>query len=326
MLPNFLCIGAQKSGTTSIWRLLNAHPHVFHATPRETQFFSDELKFANGIQFYESQYFAAWRGQPAVGEKCPEYLCVPRVAERIRSSLGPRVKFIVTLRNPAHRAFSHYRHNLLAMRETRTFEEAIAADIKRLDGHQGASPAFGYVTRGLYAAQLKRYLEHFGSGQFLFIRFERDICSDQRALAHRLCGFLNIQRVCPAGIPFREGRPKLEQLSVRIDQSSAVVKNHFVEFHRRRPTSTIRRVFERLMSGADSGYRRVYQPSDSLLQWAENVERFREIGEFQMKHMESQLNHEVFRDDIHELQRLTSLDFSQWLTGLDGSYSQSRVA
>ena len=328
MLPNFLCIGAQKSGTTSIWQLLNAHPDVFLASPRETQFFSDELKFANGLQFYESQHFAVWKDQSAVGEKCPEYLCVPEAAVRIRSSLGPNVKFVVTLRNPAQRAFSHYRHNLLAMRETRRFEDAIADEINQMNDGQNIAPPFGYVSRRQYAQQLKRYLKQFDIAQFLFVCFEQDVCSDQRALAHRLCGFLNIQRILPPGLPFRSGRPKLDELFVQIDQSSKNEQDHFVEWNRNRPRSAVRRVVDRLMTRSEDSGRRVYRPSEALLQWAENIIHYQTSATGLTKEFESSLNHEVFRNDIQELQRLTSLDLSHWLidSGHAGVQSTSRAA
>ena len=38
MLPNFLIIGAAKSGTTSLYRDLRAHPQVFMAKSKELKF------------------------------------------------------------------------------------------------------------------------------------------------------------------------------------------------------------------------------------------------------------------------------------------------
>ena len=77
----------------------------------------------------------------------------------------------------------------------------------------------------------------------------------------------------------------------------------------------------------DSG-RRVNQPSEALLQWAENIIHYQTSATGLTKEFESSLNHEVFRNDIQELQRLTSLDLSHWLidSGHAGAQSTSRAA
>jgi predicted acyl esterase len=116
MLPNFLCIGAQKAGTTTLWLLLNQHPDVFLATPRETCFFYDDVLYGGGITSYERNFFREWNGQKAVGEKAPA---------RIKDSLGDKVKLIVTLRSPAKRAHSHFRHNYQQLWEEFSFEDAL---------------------------------------------------------------------------------------------------------------------------------------------------------------------------------------------------------
>jgi len=97
MQPNFLCIGAQKCGTTAIWHMLNSHPSICMAIPRETNYFCRKELFEKGLEFYKSEYFGHWIDQSMIGEKCPEYLYVPHVAENIFSSLGPDVKLIVAL-------------------------------------------------------------------------------------------------------------------------------------------------------------------------------------------------------------------------------------
>ena len=49
MLPNFLIIGAMKSGTTSLHRYLNSHPQVFMSKIKELDFFTEELEWSLGI-------------------------------------------------------------------------------------------------------------------------------------------------------------------------------------------------------------------------------------------------------------------------------------
>lgn len=228
MLPNFLCIGAQKSGTTTLWRILDAHPDVYMAHPRETRFFSDDAFFSEGPAKYEMTCFDGWRGQQAVGEKCPEYLWEPRAAQRILSVLGPEVRLIVALRSPAQRAHSHFRHNRARLRESRSFEEAFHASAGK-----AAIPAhFDYVGRGFYARQLGRFLEHFPATQIFAIHFEKEINSDQRALADRVYSFLGLKPHRPRAIPFHEGHPKEAELRDDEVRSPSPALRQFVRSYR----------------------------------------------------------------------------------------------
>ena len=317
MLPNFLCIGAQKCGTTSLWKILNAHPDVFLASPRETQFFHDDLQFADGAQRYEYRYFSQWSGQQAVGEKCPEYLYVPTVAERIQRTLGPDVKFIVTLRSPAQRAFSHYRHNLTALRESRTFAEAIAEEAEQLNAGRFVPVPLGYLGRGFYAQQLEAYFAHFDRNQFLIVDFDSDICSDQRSLTHRLCGFLNINRFFPTDLPFSEGRPRLDRLTVRLDEGSDDPTKHFVEVSQNsNRVSRVRRLLTRLVRRqpqTGEGVRRIYQPSKALVRFAKNFQQTNPSELILTREQEFEINRRYFRADIQALQTQVTFDVSKWL-------------
>ena len=88
MLPNFICVGTQKAGTTTLCRLLEHHPDVFISQPRETRFFFDEERFSRGLVNYEINYFNGWNGEKAVGEKTPEYLLFPEAPKRIHKIKG----------------------------------------------------------------------------------------------------------------------------------------------------------------------------------------------------------------------------------------------
>src|SRR5574337_1635352 len=128
MLPNFLCIGAQKSGTTTLLNQLDRHPDIFMSPARETKFFLLDHLYSQGVTAYEKDFFSDWNGQKAVGEKTPEYLCDPLIPQRIDATLGKSIKFIVTFRSPAQRAYSHYRHNFQQLWENLSFPEAIAQE------------------------------------------------------------------------------------------------------------------------------------------------------------------------------------------------------
>lgn len=214
MLPNFICVGAQKSGTTTLWHLLDAHPDICMARPRETHFFSDPFRFAGGLARYELHHFAHWQGERAVGEKCPEYLYLPEVPARLHAALGPDLRILICLRSPAQRAYSHYRHNVAQLREGRDFADAIAEEADALAPGIMVPPPFGYLGRGLYDAQVRRYWDAFGKDRCLVIDFTTLVCDQQSTLA-QVYRFLGVtDRVVPP--PIHAGRPGLDALDLRI--------------------------------------------------------------------------------------------------------------
>lgn len=307
MLPNFLCIGAQKSGTTSLWRMLDAHPDVCMARPRETRFFNDDLFFAEGAAAYERTCFAAWRGQSAVGEKCPEYLFERKVPERIRRTLGAEVRLIAALRSPAQRAFSHYRHNRARLRESRSFDDAIAANVSARDAGIALPAAFAYLDRGEYVPQLARYLEVFGPDRLLVIHFESEIEANQPRTAARLCDFLRLSPFVPAGLPFHEGRPRVDRVSMRLDTSAPDAADHFVEIQQPRRA---RGLLGRLGSDA---LERVYGPSQALRESAVAFARNAPPHDRLSRADELEMNRRYFAKDIDALARLVPFDAASWL-------------
>jgi hypothetical protein len=199
-------IGAQRAGTTSLYRYVTGHPRVRPAVTKELRFF--DVRFERGSTWYRSNFPLAIgrvvdrrRGrQPFVtGESSPDYLFHPEAPKRM-AGLIPHAKLIVLLRNPVDRAWSHYWHQVRLGHEHLTFEEAIAAEDDRLDGEDEPAGrevlAMGYerhhhsyVARGRYADQLGRWMEFFPKDQFLVERSE-DLFSDPAGTIGRLFDFL----------------------------------------------------------------------------------------------------------------------------------------
>lgn len=308
MLPNFLCIGAQKSGTTTLWHILNAHPDVYMAQKRETRFFYDDFQYMAGLQKYEIDYFSDWSGQAAVGEKCPEYLYVPDVAKRIRSSLGADVKLIVSLRSPAQRAFSHYRHNLMQLRESRSFETALSEEFQSIQQGQFIPPPFGYIARGFYNQQLECYWQQFDSEQLLLLHFEREIATKQRALVTKLCDFLHIGRHYPDKLPIVSGHPRLETMQVTKHEA----RNTEALIEIRHHASKLRS----FLSGKTNSdvVQHIKQPSIELLNFASNFSLNKPKTIHLSRTEELSINQRYFQKDILALQANSDLDVMQWLT------------
>ncbi len=187
-LPNFLVIGAAKSGTTSLHAYLQQHPQIFVPRNKEPSFFAYEgetLAFGGDVdpifvsripttfEAYQSLFHKA-EGKRAVGESSTVYMYSPKACERIRHYL-PRVKLIAMLRNPAERAYSCYLMNVRDGRETLDFCRALEREAQRI--RENWTHNWHYLTGGVYYQQLKRYYERFAPSQiriFLYEDFERE--------------------------------------------------------------------------------------------------------------------------------------------------------
>jgi len=182
-LPDFVVIGAQKSGTTSFYHLLSQHPYVEPAAKKELHFF--DIFFDKGVEWYRRCFpEPKWRDgrRTITGEATPYYLFHPHAAKRMAEVI-PQARLIVLLRNPVDRAYSQYQQQLRRGFETLKFEEAIEAEETRLRGERDQMledehyvsltyQRFSYLSRGIYVDQLLRWSKFFGAEQMLVLKSE----------------------------------------------------------------------------------------------------------------------------------------------------------
>jgi hypothetical protein len=200
-LPNFLVIGAQKSGTTSLFHYICQHPQVFENNYKEIHFF--DLHYQLGENWYRAHFPLAGRFLPnrCIGEATPYYLCHPHAPSRI-ATLLPRVQLIVILRNPVERAISHYFHEKKKGREELPILEAFQQEDARcaeewqkmLDNPLYVSKihqSFSYKQRGIYIEQLQRYWEFIPKQQILILESSR-LFSEPEAVLKQVFEFLKI--------------------------------------------------------------------------------------------------------------------------------------
>lgn len=209
VLPDFLIIGAQKAGTTSLYRHLSEHPHVSPSFEKEVRYFNNHFDLGEAwyrahfpTRLYQSLLALRRRGPVLTGEGEPSYLAHPLAPGRVMD-LVPGVQLIVMLRNPVDRAYSHYQHRATRGRESRTFDEVIAADKEALkdgwdglplgDGKRLGHSHYSYLPRGLYHPQLKSWLAVFPLERFHIIRAE-DMFADTQAVYDETCDFLELPR------------------------------------------------------------------------------------------------------------------------------------
>ena len=178
-LPDFLVIGAQKSGTTALFRWLVAHPDAAPSLVKEIHFF--DLNWHRGVEWYRASLpmHLERTSRRMTFEATPAYLFHPLVPARVRALL-PGVRLIAVLRNPVDRAYSHYHMERRHARENLSFEEALEREDERLQPHierLQRDPihrardllTFSYCARGRYAEQLRRWLALFPREQLLVV-------------------------------------------------------------------------------------------------------------------------------------------------------------
>ncbi len=187
---NFICIGAQKAGTTTLADILCQHSEICIPPIKETKFFLFDGDFTKGLPFYNS-YFSNYKGQIAVGEFDPDYLLFPFTAKRIAETLGNAIKILVVLRNPADRAYSHYLMTRKKGLEEHEFENAILEEKNRKKDIK-TQKIFAYLERGLYGKQLNEFLQVFPRENFLFLVFEEDFLKNRESTIKHVQQFLNV--------------------------------------------------------------------------------------------------------------------------------------
>jgi hypothetical protein len=202
VMPNFLIIGFEKAGTTSVYHYLKQHPQVFVSPTKETNYFVHEgqnpeilpylrkgMPVVRSLDEYRALFEDASQ-QEAVGEASPLYLADPRAAECIRRHL-PRAKLIALLRDPVERAYSAYWMRVRDGRETRSFEQAVEEE---LCGRLADSLEVGrrhYVRWGLYARHLEVYFTRFDPSQLAIHLFD-DLQADPGGFMRELFRFLEV--------------------------------------------------------------------------------------------------------------------------------------
>lgn len=208
LLPDFLIIGGQRCGTTSLYYYLIDHPGIIPARTKEIHFFDDN--FIKGPRWYRAQFPTSLQKYYIerirklgflTGEASPYYLFHPHAPERI-SKLMPQVKLIALLRNPVDRAYSQHWLETTGGYETLSFKEAILNEQERLSGerekmledenyHSYNHRRCSYLTRGIYIDQLQNWMSYYPREQFLILRSE-DLYSKPAEIVKQTLEFLGM--------------------------------------------------------------------------------------------------------------------------------------
>jgi hypothetical protein len=178
-LPDFIVIGAMKSGTTSLHHYLSCHPELAMTTEKEPTFFTAEGNWTRGLDWYRSQFEGNGRLR---GEASPDYTKFPRhagVPARMHAIL-PHAKLIYLVRDPIERLVSHYI-------DAYSFRRANAPLDEVLHEPEGRH----YVACSKYFLQLEQYLPYYDFEQFLVVATE-DLAARRQETLARIFRFLEV--------------------------------------------------------------------------------------------------------------------------------------
>ena len=180
-LPNFLIVGAAKSGTSSLYEYLAQHPDIYLCPVKEPCYFSDGNPRLVRTDLEYEALFNGRATEKAVGEASAPYLYDPEAPGKIKTLLGG-VKIIIILRNPVDRAYSQWGQIFYQLGyEKLSFENALEVEDERISqGKFGETSPFyygfyHYFHAGLYFEQVKRYFDTFDREQVQVHIFEEFI-------------------------------------------------------------------------------------------------------------------------------------------------------
>jgi hypothetical protein len=238
MLPGFLIVGAQRCGTTSMYRTLSQHPDVLKAVLHKGVHYFD-MNYDRGMGWYRAHFplrAAARRPGLAAGgsaltfESSPYYMFHPLAANRIAIDL-PDVRLLVLVRDPVERAYSAHAHELARGFESEPFPRALELEDERLRGeseHMTLDPSYlshshqhhAYLARGRYAEQIDRLESIFGSDR-LHIVDSGDFFTEPEPVYDGVLDFLGLRRHEYPEFERHNARPRSpmpEPLRARLDE------------------------------------------------------------------------------------------------------------
>jgi hypothetical protein len=216
-MPNFLIIGAAKSGTTALYEYLKQHPQIYLSPVKEPEFFSFEGEQLNyegpgvtinassitNLEAYQRLFQEASEQQMARGEASALSLYIPKAAARIKYYV-PNAKLIAILRNPVDRAYASFTHLIRDGREPITdFAQALAAEERRIGQNWGF--LWRYQDLGFYFRQLKPYFDTFDPAQIKVYLYD-DFCSKPWEIMLDIFEFLEVDK---SFIPDMSDKPNI---------------------------------------------------------------------------------------------------------------------
>lgn len=232
-LPDFLVVGGQRCGTTSLFRALMSHPQIRRPIMHKGVNYFD-INYWRGEDWYRAHFGKREDADVRIFDSSGYYLWHPMAAERIAKDL-PGIRIIAMVRDPVERAYSAYKHELARGFEwEKSFGRALELEDARLEGEVEklrADPQYysfnhrhhAYRHRGEYAVQLAPYIEGLGRDRVHIMQSEAFFAEPEKEFA-KVTDFLQIAPTMPESFDRYNARPGVgledsvrEQLQAHYD-------------------------------------------------------------------------------------------------------------
>lgn len=286
--PNFLIIGAPKSGTTSLYNYLSQHPEISFSKNKEPKYFSfkdnpldyvGNKRVVNQIKNSTVRTLDTYQdlfkniNTKFVGEASPNYLHTPEAAKNI-SEYNPNMKLIVILRNPVDKTFSDWKHNYaMGYEPVDNFKKALSLIEERKK--MNCVPYFDYLEKGNFATHIERYYKYFKKEQLKIIFFD-DFKKNPNASCNQIIKFLGIEESFKFNtkIVYMKARPLYKSYRLkRISNFLGAKVSNQIE---------------------------------------KTIDDFNQI-DLELNNQDKVFLKEYFQNDIKKLETITSRDLSSWL-------------
>lgn len=196
-LVSFLIAGVQKAGTTALFDYLQDHGEIGLPAIKEPHFFDDEA-----VDWSKPDYTAYHALFPRreetllFGEATPITLYWPNAIERALA-YNPYMKFIILLRDPVERAFSHWRMEKSRGGETEAFSWCIREGRSRVNSKEapGHHRVYSYVERGFYAEQIKQLLEVVPSRHQIMVLSAKELATQPQSILRKITIYLGLEEL-----------------------------------------------------------------------------------------------------------------------------------
>lgn len=181
IMPDFIIVGAMKSGTTTLYRYLAEHPEIGMSRDKETDFFILQKNYGKGPDWYSGQFDPRFAVH---GEASPNYTKArdfPGVPERMRG-LCPEVRLVYIVRDPVDRAESQFRHSFIMGRPGVDYRD-----------FPGSHEYHHILDASRYAVQLEEYLKVFPASSVQVLDFD-NLVRDPQSVVDVLCDHIGVSR------------------------------------------------------------------------------------------------------------------------------------
>ncbi len=284
--PDFICLGAQKAGTTQLFDLLKEHPDIFLPQGKEIHYYDRDDNYEQGLSWYDAFFDGAEEGQK-LGDLSPDYMFHPKVVDRIQKDCPFTPKFIFMLRNPIGRSYSQY--NMYRSRgiSVESFEKEVEAeDINVLNPEYRttARPPY-FISKSMYYHQVERYLNAFGEENVMVVIFEDFVGENKSKVIRDIQSFIGVE-------------PKDLEMGINTNPTY-LYKGRWFEFVRKNREAILK--IERLF------------PEKSVHRWKDNLKK--KLGK-KPDRLEGEYKKELwakyFEEDVKKLESLIGRDLKIW--------------